>query len=45
MVMVHGNHGWHGSFDIIWDHLSWISGLFTTPHAPYDVLYLVAMLI
>ena len=32
-------------FDIIFDHLSGMSGLFTTPHTPCYVLYLVAMLI
>ena len=34
-----------GNFDIILDHLSGMSGLFTTPHTPCTVLYLVAMLI
>ena len=34
-----------GNFDIILDHLSGMSGLFTTPHTPCTVLYLVTMLI
>ena len=34
-----------GNFDIILDHLSPISQLFTTPHAAWAILYFVPMLI
>ena len=34
---------WYGNFDIIMDHLWGTSGLFTTPHTPCAVLYLVTM--
>ena len=33
----------YGNFDIILDHLSGTSGLFTTPHTPCAVLYVVTM--
>ena len=35
----------YGNFDIILDHLSGMSGLFTIPHTPCTALYLVTMLI
>ena len=30
---------WYGNFDIILDHFSRFSQLYTTPHAPFHVLY------
>ena len=36
---------WYNDFDIILDHLRGLFGLLTTPHTPWTVLYLVAMLI
>ena len=35
----------YSHFDIIWDHLTEMSGLFATPHTPCTVLYVVTMLI
>ena len=38
-------YGNSGNFDIIFDHLSRIPRLFTIPHAPCALIYLVTMLI
>ena len=35
---------WYGNFDIILGHLSRVSQLHPTPHAPCAMLYLVTML-